>query len=196
MLVDMTEIAWSDGEWTHPPVSVRADGTVLVVEAAEGSDAWRHTSYGFVHDSEHALLIPFPTGHAMEVDVAVDFTEQFDQAGIFLRADDEHWVKAGVEFADGVLQAGAVVTWPRSDWSVAPVPEWNGHSVTVRASRSGDAVTLRARCDGGEWQFLRVLPIPPEAELHAGPLVCAPTRSGLEVRLLAWRLGEADVALH
>src|SRR5690606_37844287 len=114
MLGAMTTIPWTTGTWTHEPVTATEDGTALVVEAVEGSDAWRHTSYGFVHDTEHALVAEFPTGHAMEVDVAVDFAEQFDQAGIFLRSDDEHWIKAGVEYADGLLQAGAVVTWPRS----------------------------------------------------------------------------------
>lgn len=192
----MRDIAWSEGTWTHRPVSVVEGGNDLIVEAAEGSDAWRVTSYGFVHASEHALLVPFPTGHGMEVDIDVDFHEQFDQAGIFLRQDEEHWIKAGLEFADGLLQAGAVVTWPLSDWSVAPVPQWNGHRVTVRASRAGDAVTLRARCDDGPWQFLRVLPVPPDAVLGAGPLVSAPTRPGLVVRFTGWRLGEPDAALH
>lgn len=192
----MTTISWTTGTWTHEPVASTEDGDALVVEAVEGSDAWRHTSYGFVHDTEHALVADFPTGHAMEVDVAVDFAEQFDQAGIFLRADDEHWIKAGVEYADGLLQAGAVVTWPRSDWSVAPVPDWSGHTVTVRASRSGDAVTIRARRGDEPWQFLRVVPVPEAAGLVAGPMVCAPTRAGLVVRFLGWRLVEADASLH
>ncbi|SDL25262.1 DUF1349 domain-containing protein [Tessaracoccus oleiagri] len=192
----MTRMNWDEGGWTNEPVRAHAEESALVVEAAEGSDAWRTTSYGFVHDTEHALVAPFPTDHAMEVDVAVDFTEQFDQAGLFLRQDAEHWIKCGVEYADGVLQAGAVVTWPRSDWSVAPVPEWNGHVVTVRASRAGDAVTIRARRGDEPWQFLRVVPIPEGAELSAGPFVCAPTRAGLVVRFLGWRLAEADSSLH
>lgn len=196
MLVPMTRIDWAAGTWTTPPVSATEDGSALVVEAAEGSDAWRHTSYGFVHDSEHALLVPFEQDRAMEVEIDVDFAEQFDQAGIFLRQDDEHWVKAGVEFADGLLQAGAVVTWPRSDWSVAPVPDWNRHRVTVRASRAGDAVTIRARRDDEPWQFLRVIPVPETAELSAGPLACAPTRAGLRVRFLDWRLTTPDSSLH
>lgn len=59
-----TRIPWSTGTWTHEPVAVRTDATDLVVEAHEGSDAWRHTSYGFVHDSEHALLAPLAPGSA------------------------------------------------------------------------------------------------------------------------------------
>jgi uncharacterized protein len=192
----MTNVSWAAGTWTHPPVRAELDGGALVVEAAEGSDAWRHTSYGFVHDSEHALVAPLPSGCAVEVDVAIDLSEQFDQAGLFLRLDEEHWIKAGLEYADGVLQAGAVVTWPRSDWSVAPVPDWNGHVVTVRASRSGDAVTIRARRGDEPFRFLRVVPVPEDVQLSAGPYLCAPTRAGLVVRFLGWRLVAPDASLH
>ena len=192
----MTAINWADGSWTNPPVAAVPDGEALVVEAAEGSDAWRTTSYGFIHDTEHALLVDLPQEAAMEVTFRADFSQQFDQAGILLRLDGEHWIKAGTEYADGILQAGAVVTWPLSDWSVAPVPAWQGRAVTIRASRTGDAVTFRARAAGEPWQFLRLAPVPASAPLQAGPLVCAPTRAGLKVRLLGWRLATPDDSLH
>ena len=192
----MRDISWPEGQWTHPPVWAREDAGGLLVEAAEGSDAWRVTSYGFIHDTAHGLLTAFPQDCAMEVDFVAEYTGQFDQAGIFIRQDPEHWVKAGLEYADDLLQVGAVVTWPVSDWSVAPVASWSGHDVTVRVSRSGDAVTIRARRDDDPWQFVRVLPVPPDAVLEAGPLVAAPSRAGLTVRFLGWRLTDPDTSLH
>ena len=186
---------WSEGTWTHDPGAVIVEGDDLVVEAVDGSDAWRITSYGFIHDSEHALVAPFPPDSAVEVEFTLTLEEQFDQAGVFVRADAENWVKAGVEFADGVPQVGAVVTWPHSDWSVSPVPGWLERTVTVRASRSGDAVTIRAGVDG-ELALVRVLPVPPDASLSAGPLVCAPTRAGLTIRFTGWRIGDPDGSLH
>lgn len=192
----MHTIDWTSGTWTHEPRIATTEVDGLVVEAAEGSDAWRHTSYGFVHASEHALLAPLGSEAAVEVDFDAEMSEQFDQAGLFLAADEEHWIKAGVEFADGALQVGAVVTWPRSDWSVAPVPGWNSGRVSIRASRSGDAITVRARSNDGPWQLVRVIPVPPEAELRAGPFVAAPTRRGLVVRFTGWRVGEPDASLH
>lgn len=191
----LQRIDWAEGRWTHEPEAAVVDGTHLCVTAREGSDAWRKTSYGFVHDSEHALLRHLPPGRAVEVDFVAEFSAQFDQAGLFLRADDEHWIKAGVEFADGFPQVGAVVTWPLSDWSVAPVPNWLGKVVTVRASRSGDALTIRAGVDGS-LRLVRVVPVPVDASLDAGPFVCAPTRAGLTTRFTGWREGPADNALH
>ena len=192
----MSDIAWSIGRWAHPPEKVIESNGDLLVTPVEGSDAWRLTSYGFVHDSEHALLAPLPNDSAMEVEFTAAFSQQFDQAGLFVRASAEHWVKAGVEFADGRPQLGAVVTQQRSDWSLAPVPEWTDRRVLIRVSRAGDALTIRARVDDEPLQLVRVVPFDPDLEAEAGPLVCAPTRAGLVVPLHAWRRTEPDAALH
>lgn len=190
------EVPWREGTWTHAPAAVREDGTDLLVTAEEGSDAWRHTSYGFVHDSEHALLTGLAVGTAVEVEFTAAFSAQFDQAGIFVRAAEDIWVKAGVEFADGLPQLGAVVTAGSSDWSVAPVPDWLDQRVRVRVSRAEDSLTIRAARTGQELRLVRVLPFAGDLAAQAGPLVCAPTRSGLTVALHAWRITAADDSLH
>lgn len=186
---------WSTDGWLNRPPAVSCDGADLLVGAAEGSDFWRTTSYGFVHDSGHALLADFPDGTAAEVTFVADLAEQFDQAGLLVRADDEHWVKAGLERSDDELQLGAVVTDGRSDWSVAPVPGWAGRAVTVRASRRGNALTVRARVDDEPWRLVRVAPLP-TGPLTVGLMCCAPTRAGLTVRFTDLRLVDADAALH
>lgn len=193
----MIDVDWSAGTWTHPPVATEtnADGHLLVT-AADQSDAWRHTAYGFVHESEHALLKPLEIGQAVEVSFRCDFTEAFDQAGAFVSFDPEHWIKAGVEHSDGVDQVGAVVTNVRSDWSVSPVPHWSGRTVTVRISRASESVTIRACVDAEPMTMIRVAPTPPDAPAWAGPMVCAPSRAGLVVEFIGWREGAADESLH
>ncbi|MEO7015764.1 MAG: DUF1349 domain-containing protein [Leifsonia sp.] len=192
----MTRLAWESGHWTNAPVSAEPIGETLVVIAAEGTDAWRTTAYGFVHDTAHALLAPFENGTAIEVSFSGDFSGDYDQAGAFIRVDDENWIKTGVEFSDGLLQLGAVVTRGVSDWSVAPVPHWAGRRITVRASRSGDAVAIRARVDEEPFALIRLAPLDPDAVVEAGPFLCAPTRSGLTVRFESWTLTDADASLH
>jgi len=192
----LSRVDWASGHWTHEPVSAVADGDALLVTAAENTDAWRVTAYGFVHDTEHALLAPFAVGTAVEVSFTGDFVGNFDQAGAFIRVDDENWIKTGVEFSDGVLQVGAVVTRSVSDWSVAPVPHWSGRRITVRASRSGDAVAIRARVDDEPFALIRLAPLDPEAVVEAGPFVCAPSRPGLTVRFESWEITAADESLH
>ncbi|WP_100448487.1 DUF1349 domain-containing protein [Glycomyces xiaoerkulensis] len=190
------EVPWKSGTWTTLPAAAKeADGR-LEVTAVEGSDAWRHTCYGIVHGSEHALLEDWDREHAVEVALTADFSEQFDQAGLFISVGDEHWIKTGLEFADGVLQVGAVVTDGNSDWSSAPVPEWAGREVTVRASRVADSVIVRAKADDEPWRLVRLAPLDPAAEAKAGPFCCAPARAGLTVSFGSWRLTEPDTAAH
>ncbi|MEO8907591.1 MAG: DUF1349 domain-containing protein [Microbacteriaceae bacterium] len=199
------DIPWSAGSWTNSPVAAHEEAAheataheaaALEVTAAEGSDAWRTTAYGFVHESEHALITPFVHGSAVEVSFIADLDAEFDQAGLFVRLDEHNWIKAGVEFADGTPQIGAVVTREKSDWSVAPVPEWAGRLVTVRASWDRDALTIRARADDERFRLVRVVPLEPDAAASAGPLVSAPTRAGLTVSFTRWRVGEVDAGLH
>ena len=191
----MKTIAWSEGTWTREPVSVNEQGATLAVEAAAESDWWRTTAYGFIHDDGHALVKEFPNESAVEVSFILNYTQQFDQAGIFITSDSKNWIKAGVEYCDGFPQVGAVVTQINSDWSVAPVPEWMNKEVTIRVSRSGDAVTMRAGING-DLRLVRVAPLDPSLSWSAGPMFCAPTRAGLIVSFTKWAQGEADSELH
>lgn len=186
-----------DGTWTTPPAGqvLHLNGE-LHVTSVKGSDAWRHTSYGFLHDNEHALLEPLPRESAIEVTFLLDFSEQFDQAGLFLRADETEWIKAGVEVSDGVAQVSAVVTHNNSDWSVSPAPHWMGRHVTIRASRSNDAVTLRARVDDNPFHLVRLAYLHPGLDLAGGIFCASPSRSGLTVRFIDYRQTPPDIALH
>lgn len=189
-------IPWDAGTWTNTPQSAIENADHLEVAAVESSDAWRHTAYGFVHDTEHALLAPLAVGEAMEVSFRAPWEGQFDQAGVFVRIDDEHWVKAGIEFADDHLGLGAVVTSVGSDWSVGHVDEWLESEITVRVSRWNDALIVRARADDGPWRLVRVAPFDGAAAASAGPLLAAPTRPGFTVRFTGWTRSPADVDLH
>ena len=191
----MKNVAWSEGILTREAVSQSQEGALLTVEAAAESDWWRTTSYGFIHEDGHALVKEFPNESAIEVTFVLNYTEQFDQAGIFITADSENWIKAGVEFCDGFPQVGAVVTQKNSDWSVAPVAEWMNKEVTIRVSRSGDAVTVRAGINN-DLRLVRVAPLDPSRTWKAGPMFCAPTRAGLKVSFTKWSEGPADSDLH
>jgi regulation of enolase protein 1 (concanavalin A-like superfamily) len=191
----MKEIPWSQGIWLNPPVNAVQENSQLQVTTVHESDFWRNTSYGFVHDSGHALLRDFPAHSSMEVSFILDYSGQFDQAGIIVYSNSQHWIKAGVESADGFPQVGAVVTSINSDWSLAPVPTWMGKEVTVRASRTSDALTIRARC-GEDDQLIRLAPIDASLPMSAGPHCASPVSTSLEVTFTRWTHGDADLTLH
>ncbi len=192
----MQDVGWDSARWLNEPPSTRVADGELVVTTAEGGDFWRTTSYGHVADTGHALLTPLPAGTAVEVTFTASFDALYDQAGVFVRVDPATWLKAGVELSDGLPQLGAVATNGVSDWSQSPVPEWAGRPVTVRVSRAGDALTVRARVDADPWRTIRLSSLAPSASATAGPFCCSPSRAGLEVRFTRFTTGPADAALH
>lgn len=183
------------GHWLNPPVATEFDGKTFKVTTALESDFWRETSYGFTHHTGHALLNDFPQGSAIELSWILDYNQQFDQAGLMIYSDEQNWIKAGIEFSDGAPQLGAVVTINKSDWSVAPVNEWMGREVHLRISRSGDAVTIRAKADG-EWKLVRLAPLDPSRQWRAGLHAASPTRAGLVASFTSIKSGAADLQLH
>lgn len=194
----MRKIAWSEMTWLNEPPGAEIEGDDLVVTTGRNTDFWHRTAYGFIHDDGHLLAAPMSGDAALEVTFRGGFEAQFDQAGLMLRAGPDTWLKTGVELSDGALYASVVVTTGMSDWSVSPLPEHAaGHALTFRASRKGDAVTVRYRiAEEPRWHLLRVAWFPPESEVVAGPMACSPTREGLSVRFAPVLVGPPDAHLH
>ena len=70
-----------------------------------------------------------------------------------------------------------------------------GKQVTVRASRTTDALTIRARC-GEDDQLIRLAPIDASLPMSAGPHCASPVSTSLEVTFTCWTHGDADLTLH
>ncbi|MDT3429231.1 regulation of enolase protein 1 (concanavalin A-like superfamily) [Paenibacillus forsythiae] len=191
------KISWSEGVWlTEPPLCYEKEGA-LVAEALKGSDYWQTTMYGFQRDNGHSLVVPWSGGDAVEVSFHLTgFENLYDQAGLMLWSHSGQWIKAGVEINDSVPHVGAVVTAGYSDWSLSPVPEWEGKIITIRASRLRDAVIIRARAEQQPWRTIRVCRLHPEEDWQVGPYLCAPTNAGLQVAFTGWRWTKPDTDVH
>lgn len=92
-----------------------------------------------------------------------------------------------------MAQVGAVVTDGRS---VAPVPGWFGQIVTARLSRSGGAVTIRARTGDEPFGLVRLVPLHAGAAARAGPFCCSPTRAGFTATFVSWSATPPDAGLQ
>ena len=187
--------ALDKGVWLNPPLCSEITLEGFSVTAKENSDFWLLTSYGFIHTDGHALLNDFPQDSAIEISWVLDYDQQFDQAGLIVYHDDENWIKAGVEFADGSPQLGAVVTTGKSDWSVSPVPDWMNKDVFLRFSRTGDSLTIRAKADG-DWRLVRLAPLGPNLNWNVGLFCASPTRAGLKILFKTLKWTEQDKSLH
>lgn len=155
--------------WLNEPAVWSGDASSdLTVAVEPETDFWRVTHYGFTRDSGHFL----DTG-ALGLRFRGDFAHQYDQAGLMLRLDNEHWIKAGLEL-DGALWLSVVVTNGVSDWSQQPAPPPDDDGWwSIRAERSGDAVQILC----GD-QPVRLAPFPPDGVLQSGPMCAAPKGPG------------------
>ena len=161
--------------WLNEPQVWSGDASDLTVAVEPETDFWRTTHYGFIRDSGH-----FADTGQLGVRFRGDFADQYDQAGLMLRIDEEHWIKAGLEL-DGQLWLSVVVTNGVSDWSQqpAPAPDADGF-YAIRAVREGDSVQILC----GD-QPVRLAPFPETGDLQSGPMCAAPKGPGFSARFRA-----------
>ena len=111
-----------------------------------------------------------------------------------VRDGREHWVKAGIEFVDGVRNVSAVVTHGHSDWSMQPlgaeVPA--AQDVWLRLLRRGNYVECAYALDvAGEtpaYQVFRLTYFEPGTAVTAGLYAACPDGDGFEARFADVRL--------
>ena len=134
----------------------------LVLTPPSKKDFWRRTFYQptMIKGDASALLCRVPSDEEITLEVSFSFTpkEQFDQCGVLVYLDESHWLKAGIEFADGEPRMSCVVCNVFSDWSVMP---WKGTAARLRIHKVNSGSSVLVECnttDGADdaWQFVRI----------------------------------------
>ncbi|WP_067181395.1 DUF1349 domain-containing protein [Microtetraspora niveoalba] len=172
---------YTDWEWINEPREWES-GEILRVVADPGTDLWQKTHYGYSYDTGHMFGRVVPGDLRITATFEIGWAEQYDQAGVVLRIDEENWIKAGAELVDGVPHLSVVVTRGWSDWSVT-VPGDAFGSVTVDCERTGDTATVRYGLDGAPPErMLRLAYFPPDVPAFAGVMCAAPVGKGFETR--------------
>ena len=178
-------------EWLNEPASWQRTDDVLQVNVDPGTDFWRVTGYGYIRDSGHV----YGEVLAGDLDVAVrirgNWSAQYDQAGVMLRADERTWLKTGIEFFEGRPRLSTVLTLGMSSWSVANLPD-DTDGLALRLSRRGDAVEIRYSLDDGPPDLAALVYLPPGSELLAGVMCAAPEGQGFSVSFHELRIASRD----
>ena len=179
-------------QWFNPPDAwSELDGVTRVTTNA-ATDFWRHTHYGFVRDTGHFRFAQANGDFSAEVQVRGAYTTLYDQAGLMLRNDARHWIKAGVEFADELMHFCVVVTNVRSDWSLIPLPDARQDlDLGIQLLRIGRTVSVRYRLNGGQAQLARIADFPYLETTRIGMMCCSPERAGFEAEFRGFRIGPA-----
>jgi regulation of enolase protein 1 (concanavalin A-like superfamily) len=180
-------------DWFNPPAHHEKRSVegreVLTITTRPETDFWRSTHYGFIRDTGHLGYVERVGDFTAQVQIRGNYEVLYDQAGLMVRKDERTWIKAGIEYTDGVAHLSVVVTNEFSDWSVIPVPELaeierSGGGVELRMTRQADAVRIEYRLlEPGSpikhWQMVRLahLAVGPSDMLKIGVMACSPQRT-------------------
>lgn len=166
--------------WLNPPPLWSGDQGHLTVSTGEQTDFWQTTFYGFQRNSGHAWLAPVSGDFTLSARVTGDYRALYDQAGLMLHLDERTWIKAGIEYTDGMMHFSVVVTSGVSDWSVIPLPHaTSSDELRVRLTRHDEAVRVQYAIGTMDWQMARLAPFS-AADARAGVMACSPQRGGFE----------------
>jgi regulation of enolase protein 1 (concanavalin A-like superfamily) len=174
--------------WLNEPPVWQYDTDRLHAVTGPNTDFWRVTHYGFIRDNGHFYYEERTGDFTIEVKIDAKYEALYDQAGVMIRLDAGNWIKAGVEYTDGLPHFSAVVTRDFSDWSVLPTtltgPVW------FRLTKLGAAIRIQYSTDGQSFRMLRLAYFPDSTQTQVGLMCCSPEREGFEAEFSELRIGE------
>lgn len=174
-----------DGSW-------RQQGHSMIIYPPAKKDYWRKTYYVPVllkDDGPFWHFSDLARENYYTITTTFDLTAvcQFDQAGLMVRFDEEHWIKTGIEVVDGLPRLSCVVTNEFSDWSTQHWPHYSTTDaesksvcvpkVSMRVHCRGNSFVVEARMENGKWEFIRIAHLNVGKNLSlfsAGVFACCP----------------------
>lgn len=167
-------------EWLNPPLQWNSDNGNVDITVEAGTDYWQITHYGFNRDNGPFYYKEVTGEFEALVKVKGHYQEQYHQAGLMIRIDEQNWIKTGIEYMDGVQHVSAVVTRNSSDWSVIPCSD-NPSSIWLKLLRKDDYVEIRYSMDNINYQLLRLAYFPPSVKVKIGMFAAAPGKQKFTV---------------
>lgn len=178
-----------DLTWLNPPPHHAFGDGAVHVRTGKETDFCRETFYGFWRDNGHFLYRPVEGDFSAEVTVKGDYQVLYDQAGLMLRLSETHWIKAGIEYTDGLAYFSVVVTNDTSDWSLVSIPN-DPNGVRIRLTRHAEAIRIQyLDSTDGHWKPVRLAYFPISRSVDVGMMCCSPQREGFEVTFSGFTVG-------
>jgi uncharacterized protein len=179
-------------QWLNEPTHWSSSSNQIIVRTSPKTDFWRVTHYGFIRDNGHFYFDQINTDFIVEVDIRGGYKDLYDQAGIMIRSDENHWIKTGIEYVDGVQHLSAVVTHGYSDWSVTPLPTPLS-PLRLRVERRKEAIHISYVNENSKYALLRLAYFP-IMEVQVGIMCASPDGNGYEVVFDNYQLRKQSAA--
>lgn len=163
--------------WFNEPEKWEIKNNSLSMFVTPQSDYWRVSHYGFTVDDAPFYYTTYGGEFEAKVKITGSYKARFDQMGLMLRTDKEHYIKAGVEFVDGKYNLSTVVTHNKSDWSVITL-EKTPPAVWIKAVRRLDAVEIFYSFDDKNYIMMRNAPLQDNNPVMVGLMAACPDGQG------------------
>lgn len=163
--------------WFNEPEKWEIKNNSLSMFVTPQSDYWRVSHYGFTVDDAPFYYTTYGGEFEAKVKITGSYKARFDQMGLMLRTDKEHYIKAGVEFVDGKYNLSTVVTHNKSDWSVITL-EKTPSALWIKAVRRLDAVEIFYSFDDKNYIMMRNAPLQDNTPVMVGLMAACPDGEG------------------
>ena len=165
--------------WLNEPSSWEVkDGNLEMIVTPE-SDYWRKTHYGFTVDDGPFFYTTRGGEFEVSMKISGNYKTRFDQMGLMLRIDEEHWIKTRIEYVDGVYNFSTVVTDVHSSWSVIEL-SGKPESIWIKAIRKIDAVEIFYSLDGIKYNMSNVAYLSDNKPVMVGMMAASPDGDGFD----------------
>ena len=186
--------------WTRPPERYHITPERIEITTQPHTDLWQRTYYHFCNDN--APVLQMETGEPyFSFVVKTDFADskhRFDQCGIVLYLDSENWLKASVEYEDGVFQhLGSVVANDGySDWATTAI-DGGIRTMWYRLSRREDDFRIECSRDGIHYSQMRICHMRRGGGvIRFGLYACSPEDSSFTAVFSQMRMTECQWQAH
>jgi len=163
--------------WFNEPEKWEIKNNSLTMFVTPQSDYWRISHYGFTVDDAPFYYTTYGGEFEAKVKITGNYKARFDQMGLMLRIDKDHYIKAGIEFVDGKYNLSTVVTHTTSDWSVITL-EKTPAAVWIKAVRRLDAVEIFYSFDDKNYILMRNAYLQDNTPVMVGLMAACPDGNG------------------
>ena len=204
---------FTTAKWINQPKTFEITSQLVKITTKPNTDLWQRSYYGFRHDNVPALLIENSNNFTFTVRVTFEYRARFDQCGLIIYQDSEHWFKASIEYEnEDISRLGSVVTnYGYSDWATTDIATTT--AMWYRLSRLGPDFLIESSEDGIAFKQMRIFhlhslgetspemgrlnpPVQPELTINYGLYACSPLNSSFEAKFDNFRLDECKWMAH
>ncbi|BDD04374.1 DUF1349 domain-containing protein [Aureibacter tunicatorum] len=165
--------------WLNEPEQWNISDNRLTLQVTPQTDFWNKTHYGFTVNDGPFLFAKRSGEFEVTAKLTGKYKTRFDQMGLMFRIDNNHWIKTGIEYVDGVYNFSTVHTINHSSWSVVALKE-KPKSIWIKAIRKVDAIEIFYSLDGTNYQMSNIVYFPEHRSIEVGMMAASPDGDGFE----------------